>query len=119
MIVGSNAGALNPSDIETMTILKDAASSSIYRSRAAFGVILITTKKCKAGKMQVNYNNSFRYSGPTNLPTQIDSYRFANYFNEASINQGGRAIFDEETIDRIQKNMAGEITTTTITKGNN
>lgn len=114
-----NMNNLNPEDIENISVLKDAASSSIYGSRAAFGVILITTKKGKAGKMQVNYNNSFRYSGPTNLPNQIDSYRFANYFNEASINQGGSAIFDEETIDRIQKYMAGEITTTTIANGNN
>lgn len=114
-----NMNNLNPEDIENISVLKDAASSSIYGSRAAFGVILITTKKGKAGKMQVNYNNSFRYSGPTNLPNQLDSYRFANYFNEASINQGGSAIFDEETIDRIQKYMAGEITTTTIANGNN
>ena len=64
-----NMNTLNPEDIESISVLKDAASSSIYGSRAAFGVILITTKKGKAGKMTVNYNNSFRYSGPTNLPT--------------------------------------------------
>lgn len=57
-----NMNNLNPEDIENISVLKDAASSSIYGSRAAFGVILITTKKGKAGKMQVNYNNSFRYS---------------------------------------------------------
>lgn len=114
-----NMNNLNPEDIENISVLKDAASSSIYGSRAAFGVILITTKKGKAGKMQVNYNNSFRYSGPTSLPNQLDSYRFANYFNDAAINQGGSVIFDEETIDRIQKYMAGEITTTTIANGTN
>lgn len=70
-----NMNNLNPEDIENISVLKDAASSSIYGSRAAFGVILITTKKGKAGKMQVNYNNSFRYSGPTSLPNQLDSYR--------------------------------------------
>ena len=53
VIVGSNAGALNPSDIETMTILKDAASTAIYGSQGANGVI-ITTKNGKAEKMTVN-----------------------------------------------------------------
>ena len=69
--------------------------------------------------MQINYNNNVRYSGPTNLPNQLDSYRFANFFNEASINQGGSVIFDEETIGRIQKYMAGELAATTIANGNN
>lgn len=54
VIVGSNAGALNPSDIETMTILKDAASTAIYGSEGANGVILVTTKKAKAGQTSVS-----------------------------------------------------------------
>lgn len=112
-----NMNTLNPEDIENISVLKDASSSSIYGSRAAFGVILITTKRGKAGKMTVNYNNSFRYSGPTVLPDQLDSYRFANYFNETSLNQGGAVIFNDETIDRIQKYMAGEISTTTVPNG--
>lgn len=58
--------------------------------------------------MTINYNNSFRYSGPTNLPNQLDSYRFANFFNEAAVNQGDKIIFDEETIGRIQDYMAGK-----------
>ena len=114
-----NMNNLNPDDIESISVLKDAASSSIYGSRAAFGVILITTKKGKAGKMTVNYNNSFRYSGPTNLPRQLDSYRFANYFNEAAVNQGDKIIFSDETLQRIQDYMAGTLTTTTVPNGNN
>lgn len=114
-----NMNTLNAEDIENISVLKDASSSSIYGSRAAFGVILITTKKGKAGKVTVNYNNSFRYSGPTNLPNQLDSYRFANWMNEGSVNQGGSVIFDSETIGRIQQYMAGEISTTTIQNGAN
>lgn len=56
VIVGSSAGALNPSDIETMTILKDAASTAIYGSQGANGVILVTTKSSKSGKMRVNFS---------------------------------------------------------------
>ena len=109
-----NMNTLNPEDIENISVLKDASSSSIYGSRAAFGVILITTKKGKTGKMTVNYNNSFRYSGPTNLPKPLDSYRFANQMNDASYNQNQTTIFKEDVIDRIQKYMAGEITTSTV-----
>ncbi|MCD8136312.1 MAG: TonB-dependent receptor, partial [Parabacteroides gordonii] len=54
VIVGDGAGLLNPSDIETMTILKDAASTAIYGSEEANGVILITTKAAKSGKIQIN-----------------------------------------------------------------
>ena len=53
---------VNPQDIENISVLKDAAASSIYGSRAPFGVILVTTKKGKSGKPTINYNNSFRFS---------------------------------------------------------
>lgn len=57
---GANAlGDLNPDDIESMTVLKDGAATAIYGSRAANGVILITTKKGKGGRFSVNYNNQF------------------------------------------------------------
>lgn len=59
---------LNPQDIENISVLKDAAASSIYGSRAPGGVVLITTKKGKQGKVSVNYNNNFRIVSPLNLP---------------------------------------------------
>ena len=52
--------ALNPNDIENISVLKDAAAASIYGSRAPFGVILITTKKGKSGKVIVNYTSNLR-----------------------------------------------------------
>ena len=55
---------VNPQDIENISVLKDAAASSIYGSRAPFGVILVTTKKGKSGKPTINYNNSFRFNSP-------------------------------------------------------
>ena len=60
--------AINPQDIENISVLKDAAASSIYGSRAPGGVILITTKKGKSGKTVVNYNNNFRFVSPLNMP---------------------------------------------------
>ncbi len=79
---------LNPQDIESVSVLKDAASSAIYGSRAPFGVILITTKKGKAGQVVVNYNNNIRFTNAINRPETMDSYTFAKYFNRAAINNG-------------------------------
>lgn len=62
---------VNPQDIENISVLKDAASSSIYGSRAANGVILITTKKGKEGKLSVSYTGRLSYAQPTNLIDQI------------------------------------------------
>ncbi len=109
-----NMNTLNLEDIESISVLKDAASAAIYGSRAAFGVVLITTKSGQAGKMRVSYNNNFRYSGPTNLPRPLDSYRFAMFFNEANVNQGGNPIFTEEVLERIIAFQRGEITETTV-----
>lgn len=106
--------ALNPNDIENISVLKDAAASSIYGSRAPFGVILITTKSGKSGKTQVTYNNSFRWATATNLPDMMDSYTFAKYFNAAAGNSNMDLPFTEETLDRILAYQKGEITTSTV-----
>ena len=92
---------VNPQDIESISVLKDAAASSIYGSRAPFGVILVTTKKGKAGSMSINYNNSFRVSGAINMPEMMDSYTFANFFNSASMNAGGGQVFNDELMQKM------------------
>ncbi|MBP3714066.1 MAG: TonB-dependent receptor [Phocaeicola sp.] len=116
--IEGNMNNLNPDDIESISVLKDAAASSIYGSRAAFGVILITTKKGKAGKATVSYSGNARYAGPNHLPDPMDSWEFANYFNEGSVNNGASPIFNEETLNRIQQYLNGEITTTTVANSN-
>jgi len=116
--IEGNMNNLNPDDVESISVLKDAAASSIYGSRAAFGVILITTKKGRAGKTSVSYSGNARYSGPNNLPDLMNSWQFANYFNEGSVNGGGSPIFNDDTLERIQKYMNGEITTSTIANSN-
>ncbi|MDO5608933.1 MAG: TonB-dependent receptor [Capnocytophaga sp.] len=89
-----NMNALNPNDIENISILKDAAASSIYGSRAPFGVILITTKKGKDGRVSVNYSSSLRADSPIVRPKMADSYSFALYFNDADV--GGTQFSDEK-----------------------
>ena len=100
---------LNPQDIESVSVLKDAAASSIYGSRAPFGVIMITTKKGKSGKLSVNYNNSLRWNKAINMPKSVDSYTFATYFNEAATNAGTAGYFSQERLQKIKDFMEGKI----------
>jgi TonB-linked SusC/RagA family outer membrane protein len=109
-----NINAINPQDIESISVLKDAAASSIYGSRAPFGVILVTTKKGKSGQTKVNYNNSFQWNSPMNMPDPMNSIDFAYYLNDGLVNGGSSPHFDQERVQRIKDFMDGKITTTTI-----
>ncbi|RPD39475.1 SusC/RagA family TonB-linked outer membrane protein [Chitinophaga barathri] len=75
---------LNPNDIESISVLKDAASASIYGARAAFGVVLITTKVARAGKTNISYSANYAIKSPTEVPDNItDSYPWAKAFSDA------------------------------------
>lgn len=92
--------AVNPQDIESISILKDAASSSIYGARAAGGVILITTKKGQKGKVNVNYSGRVSWARPSNLIDFVSDYAsYMEWFNEARNNIGQSNLFKQETID--------------------
>ena len=86
--------SINPQDIESVSVLKDAAASSIYGSRAPFGVILVTTKRGKEGKATINYNNSFRIGTPNIKNHLMNSVDFASWMNDAITNAGKSAYFD-------------------------
>lgn len=101
---------VNPNDIASVSVLKDAASSSIYGARAAFGVILITTKSGASGKTKVNYTGNVRFSDAIQLPEMVNSLDFAHYFNAASSNAGLNPIFSQEALGRIETYMAGGYT---------
>lgn len=82
--VEGNPSMLNPNDIESISVLKDAASSSIYGARAAFGVILITTKSAAKGKASISYLTNISMKKPTAVPDNIvDSYPWAQHFSDA------------------------------------
>ena len=98
---------LNPNDIESISVLKDAASASIYGSRAAFGVILVTTKSGKDGRMTMNYNTNYRLASPVGIPNMLDSESFAYYFNEAQKNNGGAPVFEDRIVQNIKAYKAG------------
>jgi TonB-linked SusC/RagA family outer membrane protein len=102
--VPGNFDYINPNDIETFTVLKDAAASAIYGSQAAYGVILVTTKHGKRNeKPSINYNSNLAWVNPTVLPQTAGSLEFARLFRESSINGGGGGVIDLETMERIEQ----------------
>lgn len=92
---------LNPDDIETVSVLKDAAAASIYGARAAAGVMLVTTKKGKAGKLAVTYNGSFGVNMPGNMPKRMSSWDEQVILNVAQVNSGGTDEFNPERMQWI------------------
>lgn len=97
--VGNNPLAdLNPNDIESIDILKDASATVIYGSRAANGVVVITTKKGRQGKAKVNYDGWVSFSRPYNLPELLNAQDYVTIKNEAMVNAGKPAGFALQTL---------------------
>ncbi|MDH5826271.1 SusC/RagA family TonB-linked outer membrane protein [Sphingobacterium faecium] len=100
--VEGSLGSLNPNDIENVSVLKDAASASIYGSRAANGVILVTTKSGSQGKTVVDYSNNLAIHTPTKLFDLItNSAEYMELWNEAKKNTGvSSGLYPQEAIDQ-------------------
>ncbi|MFL9844532.1 SusC/RagA family TonB-linked outer membrane protein [Flavobacterium rhizosphaerae] len=95
---------INPNDIQSISILKDAASASIYGSRAASGVILVTTKSGKEGKPKFVYSTMFGMQEATNFPKFANSWQYATLRNEALVNSGMAPAFTQEQILGFKEN---------------
>jgi TonB-linked SusC/RagA family outer membrane protein len=96
--------ALNKEDIESITILKDAAAGAVYGARSSEGIILVTTKQGETGKLQLTYSDNFTSQSPINFPKLINSYDkavSANAFSEANGN-GPYAAFSQVELDTIK-----------------
>ena len=100
--------SINPQDIENISVLKDAAASSIYGSRAPFGVVLVTTKSGKSGRAQINYNMNMRYSTPIKMPDMANSYEFVNLFDDAEYNGSGKHLYTDEYRQFVYDFMTGK-----------
>lgn len=88
--VEGDPSLLNPSDIASITLLKDAASASIYGARGVFGVVLITTKNPTAGKTNITYSTNYSFKNPIAVPDLVtDGYTWASMFAESFVNFGG------------------------------
>jgi TonB-linked SusC/RagA family outer membrane protein len=93
---------IDPNSIESISVLKDAASASIYGARAANGVILVTTKRGKSGEMQVNYNGYVGWQKPTEFPDFVDSWEWAELYNEALTNYGKQPFYTAAEIQKFK-----------------
>ncbi|WP_423819284.1 TonB-dependent receptor plug domain-containing protein [Salinimicrobium sp. TIG7-5_MAKvit] len=102
VLIDGVEGSLNDvqsNDIASISVLKDAASAAIYGSKAANGVILITTKTGKYGEPTVNFSSDIGWQSPTKLPDYLGSYDYATLYNEALENSGKAAKFSEEDLE--------------------
>ena len=98
--IEGNMSYLDPDNIQDVSVLKDAASAAIYGARAANGVILITTKRGKAGVVSIEYHGTFEAQDPTRLPELLyNSADYMKYWNEANVRAGMIPYYTQAEID--------------------
>lgn len=105
LVDGVETGTINtidPNDIESISVLKDAASAAIYGSKASNGVILITTKKGATGKPTVNYSGNVGFIKPTSMIERMGSYEYATLLNQALVDGGRDPRFSDEALAEFQ-----------------
>ena len=108
--VQMNPDDIDPESIESVSVLKDAASAAIYGSRAPYGVVLITTKKGRKNeKISISYSGNFGWSSPTLLPHSPFSVDWTEAINEASVNAGMAPPISGDYLQRIKDYAAGKI----------
>lgn len=91
---------LNPADIESMSVLKDASATAVYGARAANGIIIVTTKRGKAGKVNVDYTFNYTFSSPADLPKKLDAYSAAVYQNRGYIYDGLDPVYSDSDLQK-------------------
>lgn len=87
-VAGGDLNGINPSDIESIDILKDGASSAIYGARAANGVVLVTTKQGKSGKVQVTYDGYYGVQNVYRMPSTLNGQQYMNVMDQIKYNEG-------------------------------
>lgn len=93
---------VNPADIETISVLKDASAAAVYGARAAYGVVIVTTKSGKKEKTRISYSGTVGFSSPINMPQMMNSIEFANYLNERDDNDGVKHSIPDALIEKMQ-----------------
>lgn len=97
--IEGNLNDLDPSDIESFSVLKDASATAVYGTRGANGVVVVTTKRGKAGKLQINYKGNMTYSYSPRMPEYADAYQYATLANEARIVRGNNALYTSTELE--------------------
>ena len=98
-VAGGDINALNPSDIESIDVLKDAASCAIYGARGANGVVLVTTKQAKAGKYTVTYDGFYGVQNVQRMPELLNAKQYMDVQNMLTVNNGGSPIDWTKVLD--------------------
>ena len=98
MAVDGGIDYLNPNDIQSVEILKDAASAAIYGARAANGVVLVTTRNGEKGRASLNYNGSYGWQNPWRKKEVLNATEYMVIMNEARINDGGAPLYSAAEI---------------------
>lgn len=96
--------AMDYTEVENVTVLKDAASGAVYGARAANGVILVTTKRGAAGKVQLNYSYSYSFDKPSQIPEYVGAADMVRLNNYARTNRGIAPMYDEEEVAFFNQN---------------
>lgn len=107
-VTGGDINALNPADIESIDVLKDAASAAIYGARAANGVVLVTTKKGKAGKMQVSYDGYYGVQNVYKMPSLLNAREYMTMMDETRFNDNKDGYDWASFVPNYDAIMAGE-----------
>lgn len=101
-IVGGDLNLLNPNDVESISVLKDAGTAAIYGSRAANGVLLVTTKKGRKNeKPSLTYNGLFGVNSPRIAAQPVDGWKNAYYKNESLVNSGRQPLYSPTQIQEL------------------
>lgn len=111
-VAGGKLDDINPNDIESIDILKDAASAAIYGSRAANGVILVTTKQGKAGKIELSYNGAIGWSNSYKRPQLLNAQQYMTIMDEYTFNTSGQKLdfsgyVPQDILDRVADGWEG------------
>lgn len=93
---------IDPNEIESITVLKDASATAVFGVRGANGVVLITTKRGQEGKAKITFNTNFSALTPTKMVEQANSYEYATFYNQMLANDGQGAVFSDGVLQKFQ-----------------
>ena len=108
---GNALASINPNDIESIDVAKDAAATAIYGSRAANGVVFITTKKGKSGQASVNYNGSYGVTSAFGLPTLLNAQQYIDVKSKSSANNASFTAANIPTFNLIKDTNGNNVDT--------
>ncbi|MDR2414756.1 MAG: TonB-dependent receptor [Odoribacteraceae bacterium] len=103
--IEGNLNDLDPADMESFTILKDASSTAVYGVRGANGVVVVTTKRGKAGRLSINFKTNATYSYSPRMPEYANAYEYARLANEAEIVRGNPEIYSPAEVELFRTHL--------------